>query len=118
MASPGTLGELIWVNKLISDATGPTGLLTISLCGLGEADSSGVDVVHVVDGGTVRILRQRVLILQHLRDGLHGGGLTALRPPAVQLEPRGEQRARSDHITTQHQTIQVKRSRFNQQASY
>ena len=95
-------------------ATGPT----VSLCGLGEADSSRVDVVHVVDGGTVRVLRQRVLILQHLRDGLHGGGLTALRPPSVRLEPRGERRASRDQITTQRQRIWFKRPRFNQQVSY
>lgn len=55
------------------------------MCGLRETDSSGVDVVHVMDRGVVWLLCDRLFVLQNLWDGLHWGWLSWFNLPAFSL---------------------------------
>ena len=61
-------------------------ILTISLCGLCETNSTGVDVVHVMDWGAVWLLCNRFFVLQDLRDGLHRSWVSWFNLPAFRLD--------------------------------
>ena len=70
---------------------------TISLCGLCETNSTGVDVVHVMDRGALWLCSW-FFVLQDLRDGLHRSRLSWFNLPAFRLDGNGNRtQIRSPH---------------------
>lgn len=62
--------------------------ITVSLCGLCEADSARVDIVHVMNRSCVRLLSNWVFVFQNFRNGFHGCWLGWFKLPALRLNTK------------------------------
>lgn len=59
--------------------------ITVSLCGLGETNSTGVNIVHVMDRAAVWLLCHWFFVFQNLWDGLHWSWLSHFNMSALRL---------------------------------
>lgn len=61
-------------------------LPTISLCGLCESDSARINIVHVMNRGGIRMIRNGVFVVHNFRDGIYGRSWGHFDLPTLRLD--------------------------------